>query len=183
MGGGIGMGNTCKLIAVSFQCMTKFTTNKKKKKNGTWPSGNQVLILSPAVTIIRAQILISLSLSHPSYKTGNSTKWSQILELSSPKDWVSLGGMKMNKTHSLPSVSWATKTQKNRTMSCLVMLRNVEHQFSFISSRTFDNITPLSSQTKISVIHLFHGKNLILSRLLFFSWWPILSAWDELGVS
>ena len=30
MGGGIGMGNTCKPMAVSFQCMTKFTTNKKK---------------------------------------------------------------------------------------------------------------------------------------------------------
>ena len=32
MGGGIGMGNTCKPMAVSFQCMTKFTTNKKNKK-------------------------------------------------------------------------------------------------------------------------------------------------------
>ena len=30
-----GMGNTCKPMVVSFQCMTKFTTNKKikKKKN------------------------------------------------------------------------------------------------------------------------------------------------------
>ena len=38
MGGGIGMGNTCKPMAVSFQCMTKFTTNtkeKKKEKNQT----------------------------------------------------------------------------------------------------------------------------------------------------
>ena len=26
-----GMGNTCKPMAVSFLCMTKFTTNKKKK--------------------------------------------------------------------------------------------------------------------------------------------------------
>ena len=31
-GRGFGMGNTCKPMAVSFQCMTKFTTNKKKKK-------------------------------------------------------------------------------------------------------------------------------------------------------
>ena len=30
--GGIGMGNTCKPMAISFQCMTKFTTNKKIKK-------------------------------------------------------------------------------------------------------------------------------------------------------
>ena len=29
-GGGIGMGNTCKPLAVSFQCMTKSITNKKK---------------------------------------------------------------------------------------------------------------------------------------------------------
>ena len=35
VGGGTGMGNTCKPMAVSFQCMTKYTTNKKKinKKN------------------------------------------------------------------------------------------------------------------------------------------------------
>ena len=32
VGGGMGMGNTCKPLAVSFQCMTKSTTNKKKKK-------------------------------------------------------------------------------------------------------------------------------------------------------
>ena len=34
VGGGIGMGNTCKPMAVSFQCLTKSTTNKKKKKEG-----------------------------------------------------------------------------------------------------------------------------------------------------
>ena len=32
VGGGIGMGNTCKPLAVSFQCMTKSTTTIKKKK-------------------------------------------------------------------------------------------------------------------------------------------------------
>ena len=31
VGGGIGMGNTCKPLAVSFQCVTKSTTNKKNK--------------------------------------------------------------------------------------------------------------------------------------------------------
>ena len=30
VGEGIGMGNTCKPMAVSFQCMTKSTTKKKK---------------------------------------------------------------------------------------------------------------------------------------------------------
>ena len=34
LGGGIGMGNTCKPMPVLFQCMTKFTTNKKKKRMG-----------------------------------------------------------------------------------------------------------------------------------------------------
>ena len=32
VGGGIGMGNTCKPMAVLFQCMTKFTTKKKINK-------------------------------------------------------------------------------------------------------------------------------------------------------
>ena len=32
VGGGIGMGKTCEPKAFSFQCMTKFTTNKKKKE-------------------------------------------------------------------------------------------------------------------------------------------------------
>ena len=33
VGGGIRMGKTCEPKAFSFQCMTKFTTNKKKNKN------------------------------------------------------------------------------------------------------------------------------------------------------
>ena len=32
VGGGIGMGNTCKPMAVSFQCMAKFIVKKKKEK-------------------------------------------------------------------------------------------------------------------------------------------------------
>ena len=32
VGGGIRMGNSCKPMAVSFQCMTKSTKIKKKKK-------------------------------------------------------------------------------------------------------------------------------------------------------
>ena len=40
VGGGIGMGDTCKPMAVSFQCMTKSTTIKKKifffKKHQFW---------------------------------------------------------------------------------------------------------------------------------------------------
>ena len=31
VGGGIGMGNTCKPMVDSFQCMTKSTTKKKKE--------------------------------------------------------------------------------------------------------------------------------------------------------
>ena len=41
MGGGIRMGNTCKPMAVSFQCMTKFTTKKKKK-----PKPNYMLFIT-----------------------------------------------------------------------------------------------------------------------------------------
>ena len=44
VGGGIGMGNTCKPMAVSFQCMTKFTTNKNNNnKNKKIKKKNYVL--------------------------------------------------------------------------------------------------------------------------------------------
>ena len=33
VGGGIGMGKTCEPKAFSFQCMTKFTTKKKKNQD------------------------------------------------------------------------------------------------------------------------------------------------------
>ena len=42
VGVGIGMRNTCKPMAVSFQCMTKSTTIKNRKnktnKQNLWPS-------------------------------------------------------------------------------------------------------------------------------------------------
>ena len=46
VGGGIGMGNTCRPMAVSFQCMTKSTTIKiiiikKVNKIGTWEPGKK----------------------------------------------------------------------------------------------------------------------------------------------
>ena len=47
-GGGIGMGNTCKPMAVSFQCMTKFTTKKKKNRNIT---------LSAKVHLVKVMVL------------------------------------------------------------------------------------------------------------------------------
>ena len=62
VGGGIGMGNTCKPMAVSFQCMTKFTTNKKKKSE---KKKEKKLILSKNVfnvllTFFQLQVLVSL---------------------------------------------------------------------------------------------------------------------------
>ena len=48
VGGGIGMGNTCKPMAVSFQCMTKFTTNKKKKRLFSSSSLSAIRVVSSA---------------------------------------------------------------------------------------------------------------------------------------
>ena len=45
VGGGIGMGSTCKPMAVSFQCMTKSTTIKK------------IVIILKKITYIRTQSL------------------------------------------------------------------------------------------------------------------------------
>ena len=46
VGGGIGMGNTCKPMAVLFQCMTISTTNKKKKVSAVpfSPNGSQAIV-------------------------------------------------------------------------------------------------------------------------------------------
>ena len=50
VGGGIGMGNTCKPMADSFQCMTKPTTiNKKKKKS-------RDITLSTKVRLVKAMV-------------------------------------------------------------------------------------------------------------------------------
>ena len=52
VGGGIGMGKTCKPKAISFQCMTKFTTNKKnkiKKKNDWTQTWYGTILLYPPV--------------------------------------------------------------------------------------------------------------------------------------
>ena len=50
VGGGIGMGKTCKLKDVSFQCMTKFTKKKKKEEDtarqkdaGTLPESHSLV--------------------------------------------------------------------------------------------------------------------------------------------
>ena len=45
---GIGMGNTCKPMAVSFQCMTKFTTNKKKRETKKKPLSDELTKVMPA---------------------------------------------------------------------------------------------------------------------------------------
>ena len=48
-GGGIGMGKTCEPKAFSFQCITKFTPNKikkkKKEKNAHYVSEKPALML------------------------------------------------------------------------------------------------------------------------------------------
>ena len=65
MGGGIGMGNTCKPMAVLFQCMTKFTTNKKKKKKRTSHTG--LLLFQNRLALLKCLSFSTCeSLSHDS---------------------------------------------------------------------------------------------------------------------
>ena len=51
MGGGIKMGNTCKSMADSFQCMTKPTTIKKKEKREKKKTKIELLYV-PAVPLL-----------------------------------------------------------------------------------------------------------------------------------
>ena len=56
VGGGIRMGNTCKPMAVSFQCMTKSTTNKKKKKKENTNTKVETVINSPEISIGKCKL-------------------------------------------------------------------------------------------------------------------------------
>ena len=58
VGGGIGMGKTCKLKDVSFQCMTKFTTkkNKKKKKKIVHSINNCVFVFQVYMIYMNANL-------------------------------------------------------------------------------------------------------------------------------
>ena len=54
------MGNTCKPMAVLFQCMTKFTTNKKKKKKKNvlylWNSSSIYRVVRKEIRAVRRPI-------------------------------------------------------------------------------------------------------------------------------
>ena len=52
VGGGIGMGNTCKPMAVSFQCMTKSTTIKKFFKKSEKNNNNISLSYDPEISLL-----------------------------------------------------------------------------------------------------------------------------------
>ena len=72
VGGGIGMGNTCKPMAVSFQCMTKFTTNKKKllKKKRWWGALDNIIKGDESLDLINNALLQSSSAQS---RTGKAT--------------------------------------------------------------------------------------------------------------
>ena len=54
VGGGIRMANSCKPMAVSFQCMAKFTTSKKKKKRKKEKKKSRNITLPTKVCLIKA---------------------------------------------------------------------------------------------------------------------------------
>ena len=67
------MGNTCKPMAVSFQCMTKFTTNKKKiKKKVICPKTltSSWILLSHTSYLIHQTILSPLPSKHTKSSPG-----------------------------------------------------------------------------------------------------------------
>ena len=64
VGGGIGMGNTCKPMAVSFQCMTKSTTKKKKKKKPHSWSFCHLFISAPLLVLLISDVCVCSHFSH-----------------------------------------------------------------------------------------------------------------------
>ena len=60
-GGGIGMGNTCKPMTVSFQFMTKFTTNIKKKDR--W--GERPALETPLKEYLKGVLVEACAIASP----------------------------------------------------------------------------------------------------------------------
>ena len=68
------MGNTCKPMAVSFQCMTKFTTNKKKKSytnsskyksdHGYFSAQNPAMASHCTQSTVKFLLLVHMALHH-----------------------------------------------------------------------------------------------------------------------
>ena len=95
VGGGIGMGNTCKPMAVSFQCMTKSATIKiiiikkiknklKKRKQGPWleltlsyvlPRGNEAVPSQEAASRQPILSVMHTSLSPLPYRDPAPCQW------------------------------------------------------------------------------------------------------------
>ena len=81
VGGGIGMGNACKPMAVSFPCMTKFTTNKKGKKNKLYfstdllSSVNFLCLFSLLCLIINQFCCYIFNISETFWRYSNSVKF------------------------------------------------------------------------------------------------------------
>ena len=105
VGGGIGMGNTCKPMAVSFQCMTKSTTIKKKKS---------ALVTFPGVSVCERHSDMSDSLQpHGLYSPWNP-----------PGQNTGVGN------HSLLQGAFPTQRSNRGLLHCRWILYSLSHQGS-----------------------------------------------------
>ena len=84
VGGGIRMGNTCKPMAVSFQCMTKPTTIKKKKKKECLPYPFKAFYGRHHVPLGHSFRACAISLSLTSFSLASLTAGSSFLPSNTP---------------------------------------------------------------------------------------------------
>ena len=75
----IGMGNTCKPMAVSFQCMTKFTTNKKNKQKKKRKKKKD--------HFYRKYVSYQLSLMGQKFLLGKNIDWESAVKYNQPTNW------------------------------------------------------------------------------------------------
>ena len=73
VGGGIGMGKTGEPKAFSFQCMTKFTTNKKKKEDRIYcPQKDLMKLYHFAFKAFDKDRILFLKILHSYFKEGRT---------------------------------------------------------------------------------------------------------------
>ena len=77
-GGGIGMENTCKPMAVSFQCMTKSTTIKKKKKKNPPADARNIGLIPRSGRSPGEENGNPLQYSCPKNSMGRAVRWAAV---------------------------------------------------------------------------------------------------------
>ena len=137
----VGMGNTCKPMAVSFQCMTKSTTIKKKEKKKKRKSHGWRSLVGMGSLIVKHNWATSLSLfifmhwrrkwqPTPVFLPGESQGrawWAAVYGVSQSQTWLKQLSSSSSSSHLMPS----EQTYQSKSSGIRVFFLTLPGDFTF----------------------------------------------------